>query len=464
MTGVINGGLVAAGSTAGGDWLDYSALSTAVTANLTTAAATGFGSVVNVQNILGGNGVDTLTGNAKGNILVGGAAADTITAGTGRSLLIGGFGADTVKGGSAEDIVIGSNTNFDSNLPALSSILAEWQSSNTFAVRVSHLRNGGGLNKNNTLVADVTVHNDSAPDSITGGASADWLWGQPAELKDLTDQDISNTPINETITLAGANSLVYTAKQSATFVDPQITINTVAGKKLATATVRIGTNYSASQDNLGFSATAFTGNITASFNSSNGTLTLTSANSTATADQFQAALRQVSYWNSSTNPSTATRSVGFQVSDGATFSNTLASSISINFAPVVAGTSTVSYTGGQGATVINSVITVSDADNSQLASATVKFSTFYSAMQDSLGFVGNASTGDIVSSFNSSNGTLTLTSASGTGTLAQYQAALRQVTYVNSSPSPFRTSRTVAYQVSDTVSQSNVVTSTITIN
>jgi uncharacterized delta-60 repeat protein len=63
----------------GGDWLDYSAVTVGVTVNLVTGLASNVtGTVSNIQNVRGGLGDDNLTGNG-GNILVGGAGNDTLT-------------------------------------------------------------------------------------------------------------------------------------------------------------------------------------------------------------------------------------------------------------------------------------------------------------------------------------------------------------------------------------------------
>jgi hypothetical protein len=125
VTGAINGG-------GGGDWLDYSLYTTAVTVNLATGVATGVGGgVTNVHNVRGGKADNTITGDSTGGILIGGAGNDTITGGSGRSILIGDKGVDTVKGGSKDDIVIGGYTDYDTsstvNDQALEAILAEWQ-------------------------------------------------------------------------------------------------------------------------------------------------------------------------------------------------------------------------------------------------------------------------------------------------------------------------------------------------
>ena len=79
------------------------------------------------------------------------------------------------------------------------------------------------------------------------------------------------------------------------------------------------------------------GNIAGVYNAGTGVMTLTSAGATATLAQWQAALRAVTYSNSSDNPSVAVRTVSYTVNDGAANSNTVTSSINVtavNDAPV----------------------------------------------------------------------------------------------------------------------------------
>src|SRR5262249_2879994 len=149
--------------------------------NLATGVATGVdgglsGGVSGIHNVRGSaTAANTLTGDSAGGVLVGGAGADTLTGGSGRRILIGGQGADTVKGGSADDIVIGGNTSYDANNAALMTLLAEWQSSDSYATRVAKIKSGtlpGGVK----LVAGATVANDSAADHLTGGAGLDWFF------------------------------------------------------------------------------------------------------------------------------------------------------------------------------------------------------------------------------------------------------------------------------------------------
>ena len=62
------------GGGGGNDWLDYAAYTTPVTVNLATGTATGVGGgIANIRDVRGGQGGNTLTGDAQGNILIGGA-------------------------------------------------------------------------------------------------------------------------------------------------------------------------------------------------------------------------------------------------------------------------------------------------------------------------------------------------------------------------------------------------------
>jgi uncharacterized repeat protein (TIGR01451 family) len=202
LSGSLNGG---AAPVQQGNWLDYSALATPVTVNLQTGSATGVaGGVSNFQNVHGGNGGNTLTGNSQGNILIGGTGADTLTGGTGASLLIGGQGSDQVTGGSGNDILIGDAITFDAMLPrdedALMAILAEWQSSDSYAVRFRDIDTGtgGGLNGTARLNFGTSVKDDGAADTVTAALSAkalNWFFqGAGDTLVNVqTSEHINNT-------------------------------------------------------------------------------------------------------------------------------------------------------------------------------------------------------------------------------------------------------------------------------
>jgi VCBS repeat-containing protein len=132
-----------------------------------------------------------------------------------------------------------------------------------------------------------------------------------------------------------------------------------------------------------------------------------------------------------------------------------------NQAPVLnAADGSLSYTENQAATAIDTVLTASDADSADLVSATVSITANFAAGQDVLGFTNQ---NGITGSYNSATGVLSL---SGASSVASYQAALRSVTYFNSSDNPSTATRTISYQVDDGAAAnhaSNVVTATVAV-
>jgi hypothetical protein len=141
-------------------------------------------------------------------------------------------------------------------------------------------------------------------------------------------------------------------------------------------------------------------------------------------------------------------------------SNTLTRNITVkpvNDAPVLAGieTTPLSYAKGQTAAVITTTITATDVDNAILASATVQITGGYKKGQDLLAFENTAT---ITGVFDAKTGKLTLI---GNATLAEYQAALRAVTYQNTSNTPSTGKRKVTFKVSDGAASSKAVSRTI---
>lgn len=114
--------------------------------------------------------------------------------------------------------------------------------------------------------------------------------------------------------------------------------------------------------------------------------------------------------------------------------------------------------------VIDNGLTVADTDNATLASATVAITGNLHAAEDSLAFTNDGSTmGNISASYNAGTGVLTLTSSGATATLAQWQAALRSVTYTNSADTPDTTDRTVSFTVNDGSADSTITTRTLSV-
>ncbi|QDV13542.1 Bifunctional hemolysin/adenylate cyclase precursor [Rosistilla oblonga] len=183
-----------------------------------------------------------------------------------------------------------------------------------------------------------------------------------------------------------------------------------------------------------------------------------SANDTFTQADIAAGL--ITYDHNSSQ--TASDSFTFTVDDG-TGTTTSASFnwaiTNVNDAPVLASieSAVIAYTENDGAVAITSTLTLSDDDLENLESAVVQVTAGYNSDQDILSL---ADQNGISSSWNAGTGTLTLT---GSATIAQYQAALRSVTYTNSSERPDTATRTVSITVNDGEHESNTLTRHITV-
>jgi len=109
------------------------------------------------------------------------------------------------------------------------------------------------------------------------------------------------------------NSATYTENDAGFHVDSGMQIAYSDTDTINGAKVSIGMGFSASQDQLLYSTTA---GIVGSYNGTTGVLTLTGA---ALASSYQAALRSVRYYNSSDNPTTASRVITFSLSGGSLY-------------------------------------------------------------------------------------------------------------------------------------------------
>lgn len=186
ITGNLNGG-------AGNDnTLSYANCLTGVNVNLASGSASQIGlAVTNLAIVVGGNGDDTLIGNAtRSSILIGNAGIDTLMGGGARDILVGGMGADRLNGGGGDDILIAGGTIYDSNADALLAILAEWNSSRAYATRVGNIKGtinvGPRLNGNYILAGSALLPDPFAVDLLAGDLGRDWfLAGNEDAIADL---------------------------------------------------------------------------------------------------------------------------------------------------------------------------------------------------------------------------------------------------------------------------------------
>ena len=122
----------------------------------------------------------------------------------------------------------------------------------------------------------------------------------------------------------------------------------------------------------------------------------------------------------------------------------------VNDAPVITGSGgTLVYTENDAATAVDPGLTLSDVDSGNLSEAQVWIGSNYVDGQDVLGF---SDQNGITGSWDAATGSLSL---SGSATVAQYEAALRSVTYVNASDAPSTATRVVQFAVDDGATGSN---------
>jgi hypothetical protein len=186
--------------------------------------------------------------------------------------------------------------------------------------------------------------------------------------------------------------------------------------------VQISGNFHAGEDILAFTAQ---NGISGSFDAATGVLTLTGV---ASVGNYEAALRSVTYLNSSENPSGQGRTISYVVADDVGAASAVATATvavtPVNDAPVISSGNVLAFDVNNGRDVaLYPAITIHDVDSTTLSSAQVSIAGGFDPISDRLGFVNQ---NGITGSYDSTTGILTLR---GVASLADYQAALASVTF-----------------------------------
>ncbi len=258
---------------------------------------------------------------------------------------------------------------------------------------------------------------------------------------DVVPQD--DAPV---VTPSGGNT-TFTEDGGAVVVDGAITVTDVDSTNLASATVTITNPQDGAAEQL--NATSCAGLTVGGGGTS--TLTISGSQPVAT---YQTCFQSVTYNNTSQNPTDLpNRIVRFVANDGTSNSNNgdkAVDVVPVDDAPVVtpSGGSTT-FTEDGGPVVVDGAITVTDADSTNLASATVTITNVQNGAAEQL--AAGACAGLTVIG----GGTSTL-SISGSQPPATYQACFQTVTYNNTSQNPTDLpDRIVRFVVNDGTSNSN---------
>jgi len=197
----------------GADLLNYAGTTAGVTVNLATLVASGFTSIAGIENVTGGSGGDTLTGNDGANVLSGGAAGvDTLTgrggadtlqgfAGNDRFVATGNDGDDSYQGGANIDTYDLSATTAGATVTTTTSTSAQ-----TGADLLNSVENiigsqggdsiivNGAVNVIDGQGGDDLINAGGAADTILGGAGNDILTGGTGA--DIVSGGADNDTIN----------------------------------------------------------------------------------------------------------------------------------------------------------------------------------------------------------------------------------------------------------------------------
>jgi Ca2+-binding RTX toxin-like protein len=151
---------------AGTDTASYAAFASAVTVDLASTTD----NLSNVENVVGGGGIDTLTGSTLANRLEGGGGNDVIRGGDGIDTLYGDAGDDWLQGGAGGDIIHG-GAGMDT---------ADYRgSTGGITVNLSGGAAGGGDAANDSFAAGDVENIDAtdSADTLTGTTAANVMQG-----------------------------------------------------------------------------------------------------------------------------------------------------------------------------------------------------------------------------------------------------------------------------------------------
>lgn len=261
----------------------------------------------------------------------------------------------------------------------------------------------------------------------------------------------------------------YTEGGAAITVDNTVTVTDVDDTEITGGSISITTGF-LDGDVL---AVTNSGGISGAYDAGTGVLTLSG---TSTLAAYQNVLRSLTYLHSTTDPTTngtrpslvLTYSLTDADSDNAgAATGTATKTINltpVNDPPVVVAGNVATWVEEDPAEVIDPGVTITDVDDTHLASASVTISAGLTT-GDVLGYT---TLHGITGSYSAGTGALTLT---GNATLEQYEEALSSVTFRSTSTHPTRTSatRTITWVVTDANSDgagaqsSAPVTSTVNI-
>lgn len=150
-----------------------------------------------IENVMGGSGNDTLTGNSSANIIQGNAGNDTLTGGSGSDTLQGGSGNDTLIFDAADTVIDGGS---DTDTIIVTSSVATGGFSNVSNIEILNLGSDSNGQQVNLTASDVLNLTDSNNTLWIDGTSLDSV-----DLQNFTDSGVTANGYMQYTATSGGN-------------------------------------------------------------------------------------------------------------------------------------------------------------------------------------------------------------------------------------------------------------------
>ena len=350
---------------------------------------------------------------------------------------------------SADSLYPGIVISYDSNTGILSLVGQETLARYQNVLRTVRYNNTSESPSTLNRIVTFVVYDDTEAASNEATATVNVVAVNDAPQIDLNGPNTPGRDYTTTFTEGSGPTLI---------VDPTLEVTDADHTTLQSATVTLANRPDGTAESLSLTPA---GSLTWSYNAGTGVLNLTGPGPIL---DFQSTLATVRYNNTSNNPSATNRTVTFIVTDplGATSNIATATVVVVPVpnAPVLSIVQTSpppTYTIGGPATTILQSVSISDADSTSLASATVSLQSPFTSKEElainTTGFSSRFS-----ASYDKNLGRLTLSTIGGPQPIGDFEQLLALTTYActgNVSQCPNNINRQINFVVNDGSANSN---------
>ena len=291
-------------------------------------------------------------------------------------------------------------------------------------------------------------------EAVTGSANSSEFSEYPVQVKPIKINAF-NAPLiendnnfQEIIDGMTCVTLTYYENDGVVPIEDDLTLSSVSGSQLISASVHLYYNFKPEEDSLVF---IDQNGITGSYDPEQGIMELSGE---ASLSDYQKALASVGYINTSEDPHPDLRKVNFYANNGLCINNfdrIYIEVIPVNDAPVITGSeTTLLYYPSSGAVEVDNIISITDVDDTHLVQAWVWISENYIPSEDLISVTERFG---ITVTFDE---TLARLVFQGSATLEEYEEILSSVTYLNSNTEPVPSTRDISFKVFDPEVRSNI--------